>query len=363
MRKKIFKLHSYMALVAMLPLLLITLTGALLVFKFEIDSLLMPEAVTLPHGQDAVRQDLSQLLHTINADFPDYELGSWELFYDGHEADRIYLIRKGTEDWFKVYFDPYDGKALSQPVGLYSDLTDWLLDLHYTLLLNDLFHSQPFLGLLVALAAALFMVFLGITGLIIYRRFWRKFFTLKWTDKTVTNMRHLHRLIGIWSSPVLLILGITGAYFNLMEYLEEAEEHAAAPYLMTERLYNDELDVQSMLEDSTTRIAGFHPTYLLMPYEPGFGITYYGEVPTANPLASSYGSTVTYDSHSGEFLHSYDIREAGFGWNLVDSFRALHFGNFGGLVSKLIWCLTGIGLSAMAVTGFCMWFNRRRKRT
>ncbi|MFC7050715.1 PepSY-associated TM helix domain-containing protein [Emcibacter nanhaiensis] len=358
MRKRIFKLHSYMALAAMLPLLLITLTGALLVFKFEIDALLMPDSVTLDHP-DRMRQDMNTLLSTINSAFPDYELGSWELFHDGYEADRIYLIRKGTDEWFKVYFDPFNGQVLSQPVGLYSDFTDWLLQLHYTLLLNDLLENHPLAGLLIVLGAALFMIFLGITGLIIYRKFWRKFFTFDWGPRTSNNMRQLHRLIGIWASPVLLILGITGGYFNLMEYLEEAGEQGAAPSLMTDRLYNDKLDLQTILEDSKKQIEGFHPTYLLMPYEPGLGITFYGEVPSSNPFASGYGSTVTYDSQSGELLHTYDIRDAGFCWNLVDSFRALHFGDFGGLVSKLVWCLVGIGLAGMTLTGFYMWVSRK----
>ena len=43
MRKTLFKIHSWLALAAMLPLLLISITGAILVFKSEIDGWLMPQ--------------------------------------------------------------------------------------------------------------------------------------------------------------------------------------------------------------------------------------------------------------------------------------------------------------------------------
>lgn len=364
MRKILFKLHRYMALVAMLPLVLIAVSGSLLVFKFEIDSLLMPEQVTLPATTSpGQRQHLNQLVATLHQQLPDYEIGSWELFDDGHEADRVYLIRRGTDQWFKVYLNPYQGQLLSQPVGLHSDLTDWLLELHYSLLLNDWLDGQPHLGLLLGLVVALLLCLLGLSGLVIYRQFWRRLFSLRWDQRLVVMMSDSHKLVGIWSAPLLLVLGITGGYFNLMEYWHEAIEHGDEPHhQLTQRLYNDQLDLQALVDDSRQQLAGFEPRYLLMPYEPGLAITLFGHQPTANPLASGYGSTVSYDPHSGALQGRFELGEADAATQLVDSFRKLHFGNFAGLASKILWSLAGLAPLVLAVTGLYLWQRRHHGR-
>ena len=357
MKKTLFKVHSYLALIAVIPLMLILLTGALLVFKQEIDSLLMPNAAVVDHPGES-RQNLNQLIGLVNQTFPDYELGSWEIFDDGHEADRVYLIRKGEGHWYKVYLDPYAGEVLSQPVSLNHLLTDWLLELHYTLLLNGLLSEDSHLGLVVGLIMALFLCVIGITGLILYRNFWRYFFTFQWDARPIILTRRLHRFVGIWCSPVLLVVGLTGLYFNLVEYLEEEQEHAGEVYVLEERLYNDQLDFQSLLNASRGHIEGFEPTYLLMPYEPDLNLVFFGSVPSLNPFASQYSSTVSYSPSSGEHLANYDIREAGVGWAIIDSFRALHFGNFAGLTSKIIWLVCGIGMCFMPISGVIMWWKR-----
>lgn len=362
MRKTLFKVHNYLALAAAIPLLLIVFTGSLLVFKFELDSVLMPEVVTVDRPGEA-RPGFNELISQVNQDFPGYEIGSWEFFHDGDEADRVYLIKKGGEHWYKIHLDPYSGKALNTPVLLNDYLTDWLLELHYTLLLNERFESMPHLGVILGLLFAIILCLLGITGLIIYRKFWKKLFTLRWGKGMTTVTRSLHRLFGIWCSPVLLIIGLTGVYFNLIDYLEEAKEHAeGGHYILDERLYNDQLDFDALYRDSQTRMAGFTPTYLLMPYEPGLSITFYGEVPFRNPFVSQYASTVSYTPDRGEFEGIYDIREVGFVMQLVDSFRTLHFGNFGGILSKLIWCVAGLVMSFLAISGCYMWATRKLKR-
>jgi uncharacterized iron-regulated membrane protein len=53
MRKKLYKWHSIGALFAMLPLLLISLTGSILVFKVELDTFLMPDKMQVSSDDTA----------------------------------------------------------------------------------------------------------------------------------------------------------------------------------------------------------------------------------------------------------------------------------------------------------------------
>ena len=99
--------------------------------------------------------------------------------------------------------------------------------------------------------------------------------------------------------------------------------------------------MQQILDDSKKQISTFNGTFLVLPLEPDENITLFGEVSTTNPLASEYANTITYNKLTGEHMANWDIREVGIGWQVIDSFRKLHFGYFAGLVSKVLWAVIG----------------------
>lgn len=356
-------MHSYAALIALIPLLIVSVTGSILVFKTEIDQWLMPEAAALPYDGNRERRNFNVLKDIVEKAQPNFILGSWEIFNDGREADRVYLIKKGTDEWYKVYFDPYAGNLLSEPVTLQSDLTDWLLHLHYTFLLNDIGGEHSQFGTLIGLVAGIFLTFLGISGLVIHRKFWKQFFALRWGKNLRIFSGDFHRLVGLWSSPVILILGVTGIYFNAIAYYHETFEHPAEEhYKVRAPLYSPDIDFQAMLDDSAKQLEGFTQTYLLFPYEPEVNITVFGYQPGSNPFASDYSSTVTYDRQTGELLVAIDGREAAAVTQVFDSFRELHFGSFAGLASKLVWCVLGLSPLLLGVTGLYIWIFRHNKK-
>jgi uncharacterized iron-regulated membrane protein len=367
MRRRLFKLHSYLALLAFIPLLIVSVTGSILVFKTDIDQWLMPNAAALVYRTNPdvtfERQNHNALQKNIEQHFPDYIIGAWEIFNDGQEADRVYLVKKGSDDWYKIYFDPHANQVLSSPVTLTSNLTDWLLDLHYTFLLNGVGGEHAVWGTVLGLVAAIILTFLGVSGLIIHRKFWLKMLSLRRNKSVRVLFGDLHRLIGAWSSPVILILGVTGLYFNALSYYHEVFEHPSEEhYTPTARLYGQRVDFQHLLDDSLTQLDAFTPTYLLYPYEPEVDITVYGYQPGLNPFASDYSSTVTYDRTSGDLMIAVDGREANAVIKVTDSFRELHFGSFGGLTSKIIWCALGLAPLFLALTGVYIWLHRRRKK-
>lgn len=135
-KKRLFELHGWAGIICFIPFILICLTGSLLVFKAEIDSVLLPnKSVVVP---SSARLSEDQLIHLVNEQLPGYALGSWELLGENAEADRVYLVKKETNIWFKSYLNPYTGDVLSEPELLHHYFTDWLVQLHYTLLLNDI---------------------------------------------------------------------------------------------------------------------------------------------------------------------------------------------------------------------------------
>ena len=355
MKKTLHLWHRYFGLVVAIPLIIISLTGSILVFKEELDHWLMPELAVVA-GETGNRLSYDELRAELNNQLQGYEIGSWEVFDDGITADRVYVLKHGTSEWFKVYLDQYQGVVRSEPVAVNHYLTDWLLDLHYKFLIGDT-------GLWVTGVASLILLFMGISGLIIYRQFWKKFFTLRLKVKRIALFSDIHKLVGIWSAPVLLVIGFTGVYWNISEIihheLEHGEEHQ---YVITERLYNHQLSLDKMVAESTQQMGGFRPTYLLFPYEPELQVTFFGEVSNTSFVTSEYASTVTFNKQTGERMPNYDIREAPFFLVAVDSFRKLHFGYFAGLPSRIIWCVIGLTPLIFAITGCYLWLKRRRPK-
>lgn len=354
-RKKIFKLHSWTALFAMIPIVLISITGSILVFKPEIDRWLMPKSAKLINITDQ-RKNLDVLLENIAAQLPEYEIGTWEIMSDRETSDAIYVIKMGTFDWYKVYFNPYTAKILSPPVPLDHSLTDWLVELHYTFLLHE---SGIFFGIIFSIA----LLFLGVSGLIIYRKFWQRLFTLRWNKHLITFFSDFHKMVGIISTPILITLAITGGYWNIAAFVHEiSESKQQEQFVLTERRYNNSISFEKLNVDIHKKLEGFKLTYLVFPYEPGQNITFYGSVSSQNPLLSDYASGATYNRLNGDFMTQWDIRESGLGVKTLDSFRSLHFGTFAGLTSRIIWCVLGASPVILALTGGYLWYRRKIKR-
>lgn len=361
MRKNLFKWHSTAALIALIPLIVISITGSILVFKVEIDTWLMPNQMSVVAPEDGNRAELSrqnfnQLIALVEQNNNDYLMGSWEIFDDKQRADTAYLIHKTTGDWVKLYVDQYQGKMLSQPVSVTHDITDWLLSLHYTFLLE-------FTGTVLGSIFAIILLFLGVSGIILYRQFWKKLFTIRFSAAKRVLFSDVHKFIGITSSPVILILAITGGYFNIAAVVHDVTEHMEEHPVLSERLYGENIDFQALLDNSKTEIDGFRPTYFLFPFEDDLHFTFFGEVPTGNPLISEYSSTVTFSRDTGLHMANYDIRETTTINVVVDTFRKLHFGYFGGLTSKIIWCILGLSPLWLALTGlYFYWFRKAKRR-
>lgn len=356
MRKTLFKWHSYGALIAMLPLLIISITGSILVFKVEIDNLLRPAHMLVEAVPTTPRVSLDTLMKTLLVANPDFELGGWEIFDDKSRSDAGYIIKRGTEEWSKVYVNQYNGQLLSEPQSLDHYITDWILELHYSFL----FHIA---GASVALIAGCIMLFLGISGMILYRRFWAKLFTLRFNAVSRILFSDIHKFIGILSSPVLIIVALTGVYWNFIGIQHELNEHSQGEhYLISAPRYSPEISFEALMQQTEVEIASFKAGYLTIPFEPGRDITFYGEVDSSNPFNSEYASYVSFDRTTGKLLAKQDIRQAGTLTVFLDSFRKLHFGYFGGLLSRIIWCIIGLMPLILGFTGLYLYWHRRQQR-
>ena len=324
-------------------------------FKYELDHVLDADRVTVSVLEGG-RLPMDRLVARVDAELPVHEIVGWQWFDDPTRADVVYVIAHGSNEWQYTTADPYVGATLAPVAPLDASLSDWLLELHYTLLMGDW-------GMLASGAVGVLLCVSGITGLILHRKFWTMLPKVRWRARTVVAFSDLHKMSGAVSAPVLLILGFTGAWWNIEHGTMEISEHWQGHDhpLVSGAQYNKELSLTSLIAVAETNLAGFEATYLRLPWEPGVPLAVFGRVPTANPLASDYSSYLTFDAVTGDLLSTQDIRTAGFLASFEDSFRELHFGTFGGTASRLLWCLAGLVPLALSFTGLWLWWTRKKK--
>lgn len=353
MRKRLWQLHSWLGLIAGLGLVVIGLTGSVLVFRDELEALVNPALVRVePAG--AGRLPLDTLLAEANRQLPGYEITGWLVrdADDARAADVLYVIRHGSNEWLIATLDPYTGRLLASPRADTATLTGWLLELHYAFFSD---HA----GILVAGLFAAMLCALGVTGLWIYRNFWKTFFTIRWYRSARILFSDLHKFTGITTVAFNLLLGFTGAYWNLTHVLGEWRNGGTPQPKMERRLYADTLSLDALTADAAERLPRFATHFISLPYSPDAGVILWGAVEPRPWWRSAYGSTLAYDAHSGAHTATTDLRAAGAWTQIVDSFRPLHYGSFGGLPVKLLWSLGGLAPGFLAVTGFIVWWRRR----
>jgi uncharacterized iron-regulated membrane protein len=306
-----------------------------------------------PAGRERLSYDV--LLTSAKKGVPGYEVMGWDKASAPDHADLAYVVKHGTDKWLGITVNPYSGEVLAKPMERTETITGWMLELHYSFLAD---HTGEFIA---GFCAAL-LCLLGITGVWLYRGFWKTFFTLRWGRSARIFFSDFHKMVGISSVAFNLILGFTGAWWNLGHLighlLEEEASEAAGPQMITKAYYAESLSMDGLVKKAQEKIPDFTPGFISLPSAPELGITLYGQAGDGL-LASGYGSTVLFDQQTGEVKEVKDLRQAGTWAKFEDAFRPLHYGNFGGIPVKILWSIGGLTPGILAVTGFIMWWKRR----
>jgi len=352
-KQTVWKAHSLLGIVAGLGLLVIGLTGSALMFSREIDGFLRPGVVRVEPGP--ARLPMDELIARVTTAFPSLQLTGWALFpRDPSASDRAWLKVPDQEAWLYAQVDPYGGKILSRPAESGDHFTGWLLELHHSLLAD---HA----GMLAAGIFAVILVLSGLTGAWLHRNFLRNLLRLRWGASARILFSDLHKFVGIASLAFNLVLGFTGAWWNLSHLLGHLAGNAP-PAAASGAPAAERASIDAMMTKAKSLIAGFTTHYLSFP-ETGDGlVSLHGQHGGASPFRGLYGSQIDFDAGSGAVREVRDLRDDSAWAQIRDSFMPLHYGSFGGWPVRILWCLGGLAPGTLAVTGFVIWRNRRRAR-
>jgi len=360
-RSKIwFLVHSWLALPIWFFVLIVCITGTLAVVSQEIVWLANPDIRASKPSDDAQALSYDQVVAAIKQAEPQLLVESISTPDEAHFALDVGINYPDGRS-VTVYVNPYTGAI--QGVSPQFDFQAFTRALHGWWLVP--FTNGYSWGWYLVSLLGLPMLASLVTGLVVYKKFWKGFFKpIRFRHGARIFWGDFHRLSGLWSIWFIAVISITGIWFLIRAILGDnhisISSEPIVPVIARENVPISAdgkpaamIGLDEAISIATQKIPGFDISFVSLPsnayshlYIGGRGWyplmfqtaninPYTGSVDTANLLA---------DRTSLEFV--------------TESMRPLHTGDFGGLWIKLIWFFFGLLLSMMVLSGLLIWTKR-----
>lgn len=356
-----FYLHRYIGLFVGLILIIVGLTGSLLVFQKEIDHSLISHQFghIVPQGE---KISVAAALDTVKAAFantPDLKVSSITTL-PGAEEPYTFWLTSSEDKRTQVFVNPYTAKILGSRVWD-STLIGLTFKLHYQLLGGEI-------GTYIVGVAALLLFILCVTGLVLWPG-WRKLisgFKIKWQAHPKRVNFDIHKVSGIVTVVFLSLLAFTGFCWNFYDFAKPViyavtlSPNPAEPVFLP-IAKKSPLSTRKLLQKADAALPGAVTTYVSLPQTPE-GIFRVGK--KLPHESNEYGESEVYlDRFSGKVAKLQNSLKASLGDRVLNSFTPLHYGTFGGLLTRILYVFVGLAPLILSVTGFVMWWYRRRSKS
>ena len=205
-----------------------------------------------------------------------------------------------------------------------------------------------------------------VTGLVVYKRFWKGFFkpTLRFKHGARIFWGDFHRLSGIWSIWFIAVISITGTWFLIQALLADNQitisSQPIVPVISRDKVPLSAPGVPApmiALDDAiniaTQRIPGFDVSFVGLPSNAYSHLSIGGR--GWYPLMFQ---TADINPYNGEIAATHLLSDRTGLEFVTESMRPLHTGDFGGIWIKLVWFFFGLLLSMMVLSGLLIWSKR-----
>jgi len=366
MRARIFinKVHFFLALIAMVPVVILCLTGSVLVFKETIDEYFTSGYMEVETRE--VKLSIAEMKARLEAAVPGKEFVGVVL--PPREGRAYFFWMKDAPHWTVGYIDPYTGDF--KGLRAWEDWTLantiwWVTDLHSTFK-----WGEP--GSYVVAASSAILLFSMITGLILWwprtGKLDRSKFTLRVGKRWKQSAYNLHAVLGFYASAVVIVLTLTGMAMTFAEPFSrflraatQSEEPSHPPKLMAD------VDRPFLPAERLIAIALGHlsQTYGISPHPESMGF------PTADNVIVEIGlqgkpeyagadhTHVFVNAQSGEVVAVETAANRTGADTFVSWIGAVHYGTWGEVfgesgdwLTRILWFLSALTPLFLFVSGY-----------
>lgn len=371
------QVHSIIGLAISLILGLIGLTGAMLSFEDEIVAVLNRD-VTKVDPRPAPVLGPDELVSRVQAVPGAGKVGLIVFSSEPGTAVRMRFARSETGERSSVYVDPYDGRVVSAMPG--EGFFATLRNLHRFLLLPGNGNGY---GRLITGVAVLGLFVLLISGMVL--RWPRRVRSIKsgittWLKPNLAMPgrpfhRSLHSVVGTWLLPVYLVTILTGLWWSFDWYkasatwLLSSKPAASAPAPRgakggAKAVAADVPAAPSLDKVWSTFLADQGSRYAMaimqVPNGPGSVVRIRSVAKDASFEEARDDFRI--DGVTGRMVSAELYNDKTFGERILAAVLHIHTGAFLGLPGRIVFLLAAALMPLFTVTGFILYFSRRRLR-
>lgn len=346
----IFTIHSTAGLLSGLFILIMSFSGAVLVFHEAIDKASYPSGSTVERAYSKIIP-IDKAYNNVQKKFPHAQIDHCLLATDNKFPFTFFIYDSSYQNGkeaLNVYVQPQSGEVIKGR-GSKTTTSSKLGRLHSTLLLGK--KGEWLLGFF-----SLVFLLSIVTGLILFRKNVGAVLTFR---KRVFKYGNLHQLVGVYALLFNLVLGFSGFWMQRYVFKKEFyKNYSYAPVLKPSPVLFYSLDnAFQNLKEKYPDFTGY--------------VIYFAQ--------SKKGKTAIYGSRkSNSFIHSKKfadmialdssgaVAQTRFVTEISSSDRydiinaQVHFGQYGGWVVKILYFVFGMTSGLLSMTGFLLWLKRRR---
>ena len=387
------KIHFYLALIAGFFFALIGLTGSISLYRTGLDELLNPQLVIgQPLGK---RQSLDKIMAAVQTVHPGHS-GAWTLEMPSSPHGMITVwYDKPRETFFELYaplmvsVNPYTAEVVASRFWGQTTAT-WLLDLHTQLRLDRFgWNAVAILGvlLIVSIGSGVYLWWPGVkkiraalAALVKGGSFLSSGKKLALNQASLSTISRslsriglmriafgLHRLVGLFSAPLLVLLALTGLHLSHPSPLETltgasgmAHGETGRNLISTAQPNNHPVGLE---EAEFVARAPFPRAELRRVATPaGDSGIYRINLRQGNEINRRHPyTTVWVDRWSGQIKELRDPSEFTWSEKAIAWIWPLHSGEAFGATGRLLWFFAGMSLPALYLSGLLRWMQRNNQ--
>ncbi len=347
-QNKLFFVHSLAGLLSGIFILLMSVSGAALVFHADWDAAQMP----VVKSTESIAATVDGCYAAVQKQYAGAQISNCVLPETGSQPMAFYIYDSSFESGTKpmrLFLNAQTTEILQK--GSSNNFMSWLSKFHNS------FHIGKTGEWLLGFFALIFLLSI-LTGIILFRK---KIAAVLLFRKAVYTKNNLHQIIGVYALIFNLIISVTGFWMQRYVFKKEFyEKYNYTPTLKASPALSFNFDnayagVKKQFPDFTAHVIYFAQS--------GKGKTavYGSRSSNAYIHSKKFADVISLDS-SGAIAKTRFVNEvsAADRYDIINS--QLHMGKFGGVGIKIIYFVFGLTGALLSITGCLLWWRRRGSR-
>ena len=358
-----FQLHGWFSLPVWLLFCFVCVSGTIAVVSHELTWLSNPLA-RASNPDNLPQKSVAELVAIVEQAYPTADVGT-VMVLEPYLASSV-IFTDSDKPYATAYVNQYTGDI--QQVNEDISFINFMRSLHGWLLFP--WPGNYSVGYYLVNSMAFVMLGALVTGLIIYKNFWRAFLQpkIRTNQGRKTLLSDLHRLAGVWSIWFLILMSATGLWYLVQAVMwhNDIDIEPHAPLVSVAQVPLDiaekpqpPVSLDDALQIAQQRFGDFQPTYIMLPEHQrdtyklmGAGDFIFYDQTAYSLVINPWNGAIEQEISPAKMNTLQTIM------HIADP---LHYGTVGGIWTKIIWFVFGVILSSMSITGFLIWGSRTVK--